>query len=364
MCENVASHFDASAALERSKYAIKGARRFSLKRRPMYKQVSKPSGACTTLKDSNAAINSLHGLSPELRPDFEKDCQPSGASALSHVSSSALASARESLSKFSPRLGRDSRASIALTTTKDSGGSEVPLGGYLFKLFSRRQRHQSNVECPLKCPLKPPIIRSRTSPGPSNLAECCRASTVQLVPEQVLDTLSTYWHFRDNFDRLARRSYRQGDEIQCLLRCTKSPPRSIGMYGGLDFAHRALHGELDRLHQCIKKKDADLDEDMVRIVLDEMKTFMERFDSLTADLQLACQALRAIFDEAVMSEGTLECGMPNPRTVFPYQWELRFTWICWDLRRSIQPLTEAISSEGRKRRHVGPKAVIVKPMEE
>jgi hypothetical protein len=135
------------------------------------------------------------------------------------------------------------------------------------------------------------------------------------------------------------------------------------MNGDLVFSHRALHRELDWLYRCIKK-EADLDEKTARILLDEIKTFMEGFDSLTTDLQLACQAPRATFDEAVMSEGILECRMLNPRTVFPDEWELRFTWICWDLRRSIRPLIEAISSEGRKHRHGRPKAVIMKPMEE
>lgn len=129
-------------------------------------------------------------------------------------------------------------------------------------------------------------------------------------------------------------------------------------------AHRALHEGLARLHCCIKKKEADLDEDMAHVVLDEIELFMESFKFLTAEFQSACHDLQDIFDRAISLEGSLECRMPHPRKAFPERSEFRLIGMCWDLSRTIQPLIEVISSDRRKRKTAAPEAVVAEPIEE
>jgi hypothetical protein len=136
------------------------------------------------------------------------------------------------------------------------------------------------------------------------------------------------------------------------------------MYGNLVSAHRALHEGLGQLHRWFKKEETGLDEDMAHMVLDEVETFMERFESLTAEFQLTCQDLQDIFDKAISLEGSLECRMPDPGKVFPVRSELRFIGMCWDLSMAIQPLIEAISCERRKRKYAAPEAVVAEPIEE
>lgn len=55
--------------------------------------------------------------------------------------------------------------------------------------------------------------------------------------------------------------------------------------------------------------------------------------------------------------------MPDPREAFPEQSERRFTGMCWNLRRAIQPLIEAISAERRRGRDATPEAIVTKPVE-
>jgi hypothetical protein len=364
MSENEANRSDTSPALEGSKSTTKRARQFDSKLRSTIKQFFKPSGASVWLKDSSEAVSSIRGRFPEVHSELEKDARPSNASAASYSLNRRQVSVCESLSKLSSKVEKDSKRDGALTASKHTSSTVVPTGGSFSKLVSKLRKHRSNVECQLRYPLKPPIIRSRTYPGPSNLAQLCKQSTVQLVLAKDLDTLSKYWHFRDNFDRLARRSYRQGEEIECLLRRTKLSPRLIGAHGNLVFAHELLHKQLDRLHCCIKEEETDLDEDMARIVMDKMKIFMEKLESLTADLQLTCQALDDIFDESIISKGSLERCMPNPRMVFPEWLECQFKGTCWDLHRAVWPLIEAIKCEGRKRKHEALEAVAAEPMKE
>ena len=120
--------------------------------------------------------------------------------------------------------------------------------------------------------------------------------------------------------------------------------------GSFGSAHGMLYKDVDRLHGYIKKEEADLDEDLARLVLEEIKTFMETWKSLTVDLHLACRALQDIFGKATISEESLECRMSNPRTVFPEVCEGRFREKCWNLRRETCRLTCAISCGGRKGR--------------
>ena len=256
-------------------------------------------------------------------------------------------SARVSFSKLNPEDENDPRQSDASTASKQSSGTERLSDSSLSKAFTIFQKSRSKVECPRKRPPKRPAIRFHTYPGPSNLAGRCNASMVPLIPAQGLDTLSKYWYFRDNLDRLARRGYRRGEEIECLLRCLKSQPRPRGLNTGLVNAHRALYNGLDRLHSCLKKQEADLDEEMARIVLDETEAFMENLECLTADLQYACLSLQSIFDEAIASEVGLEFRMQNPNTVFPEVWERRFTQMCRDLLRETHQLIYAISRKGQ-----------------
>jgi hypothetical protein len=268
------------------------------------------------------------------------------------------------LSKLNSEGENDSRQSGASTTSKHSSGTERSTDSLLSKALTKLQRLRPKVECARKSPPKRPVIRSQIYPGPSNLARRRNASIVPLIPAQDLDTLSKYWYFRDNFDRLARRGYRRGEEIECLLRCSKSPPRSCGLNANLVNAHSTLYNELDRLHDCLKKQEADLDEEMAQVVLDETETFMENLECLTADLQYACFSLQNIFDEAIASEAGLECRMQNPNMVFPNVRERRFTRMCWDLLRETHQLIYAISCKGRKGKANAAEAVPGDPIQE
>ena len=345
MSENDASTSDATVASKKSISASSSPRRFLSKLQLILKQVSKASGASTTMTDTCSAENTIPGPVTKLPPRIEKSALPSNASA---VSERPKVSTRKSLSKLSSRVENDSQRSGASSTSKDSGSAKKSSTGSISKIFWNLQRFRSNAECPSICPPKQPIIRSRAYPGPSNLAEHCRGSTIQLVPAAELDVLAKYWHFRNNFDRLARRGYRQGEEIECLLRCTRAPPRLFGLDGYLSSAHRELYKGLDRLNGCIKKEEAHLDEDVARIVLDETNTFMNNLGSLTGDLEFACRELQDAFDNAICSEGSLECTVFDSRTVFSEAWERRYTSTCWNLYRETQRLTYAIRRQGRK----------------
>jgi hypothetical protein len=321
---------------------------FAFKLRSIHKQHFRSSDASATLKEPSGAGNSIHGLPPELCSQHEKGFRPSHISAASERSPNAQMSARISLSKLNSEDENDSRQSDASTASKHSSGTGRSTDSLLSKALTKLQRLRPKVECPRKSLPKRPVIRSQVYPGPSNLARRRNAGMVPLIPAQDLDTLSKYWYFRDNFDRLACRGYRRGEEIECLLRCSKSSPRSCGLNASLVNAHSTLHNELDRLHGCLKKQEADLDEETARVVLDETETFMEKLEDLTANLQYACLGLQSIFDEAIASEAGLECRMQNPDKVFPEVWERRFTRMCRDLFRETHQLTYAISCKGRK----------------
>jgi hypothetical protein len=364
MSENDANRSDNAEALWELPRKIDKACLCGPKLRSKLTKIFKPSGGPAKLRYTNTAVKSIRGLPPEPRPEFEKDSQPSATFATSDSSSIMQASAREPHSKLGPKLGGESQAPDACTKSKASSSADVTGSGPLLRLFSNAQKHRSNVVRPLRSPPKPPTFRSRTDAGPSSLADHCKVSTVHLVPPTSLNILSKYWFFRDNFDRLVRRSYLQADEIQCLLGCIKSAPSSIGMmHGNLVSVHRALHDDLGRLHRCIKE-EADLDEDMAQTVLEEVKTFMERFEALTTQFQLACQNLQDIFEKAIAFGGSLDGRMTDPREVFSEQSELRLTGMCWNLRRAIQPLIEAISSERRRGRDLMPEVIVAKPVQE
>ena len=334
MCENDANPSDASARLEKSRSPSNLALQFAFKLRLIHKRHFGPPGASTTLKEPSGASNSVH---PEL---CSQGLRPPHISTASERSPDSQVSARVSLSRLNSGDENDPTVSKQFSSTEWSTNSS------LSKALTKLQKLRSKVECPRKSPPKRPLIRSQIHPGPSNLAGRRNASMVPLIPAQRLDTLSKYWYFRDNFDRLARRGYRRGEEIECLLRCSKSPPRSHGSNTGLVNAHSALYNELDRLHGCLKKQEADLDEEIAQVVLDETKTFMENLECLTADLRYACLGLQSIFDEAIASEVGLEFRMRNPNTVFPQVWERRFTRMCWDLLRETHQLIYTISRKG------------------
>ena len=361
MSEKDASTSDATAASKKSISAGNSPRRFLSKLELILKQSSKASGASSTMKDTCSAGNTAPGPVPELHLKVEKGALSSDISA---VSESAKVSTRESPSKLGSKVENDSQRSGASSTSKDSGSSKKSSTGPVSKIFSKVQRFRSNVECPSTCPPKQPIIRSRPHPGPSNLAERCRGSTIQLVPEAELDVLAKYWHFRNNLDRLARRSYRQGEEIECLLRCTRASPRLLGLDGYLSSAQGELHKGLDRLRGCIKKGEANLDEDMARIVLDETNTFINNLGSLTGDLEFTCRELQDGFENAIFSEGRLGCTMFNSRTVFSEAWERRYTSTCWNLCRETQRLIYAIRRKGRKGKSIPADVTADKSMQE
>jgi hypothetical protein len=320
----------------------------ALKLRLIHKRHFRHSRASAALKEPSEVGNSIHGLPPELCSQHEKGFRPSHISVASERSPNSQVLGRMSLSKLSLEDENDPRQSDASTASKQSSGTEQPTASSLSKALRKLQNSRSKAECPRKSPLKRPVIRPHIYPGPSNLAGRCNTSMVPPIPAQGLDTLSKYWYFRNKFDRLARRGYRRGEEIECLLRCSKSPLRPCGLNTGLVGAHSALYNELDRLQSCLKKQEANLDEEMARVVLDETEMFMKGLECLTGDLQYACLSLQSIFDEAIASEVGLEFRMQNPNTVFPEVWECRFTWMCKDLLREARRLTYAISSKGRK----------------
>ena len=350
MCED-ANPSDASARLEKSTSTSNLALQVAFKLRLIHKRHFRPSGASATLKEPSRAGNSIHGLPSELCSKHEKGFRPSHISAVSERSPNSQVSARMSLSKLNPEDENGSRQSDASTASKQSNGTERPTDSSLSKAPRKLQKSRSKAECPRKSPPKRPVIRPHIYPGPSNPAGRCNISMVPLIPAQGLDTLSKYWYFRDKFDRLAHRGYRRGDEIECLLRCLTSPIRPCELNTGLASAHSALYNELDWLHRCFKKQEADLDEEMARVVLVEMETFMKSLEYLTDGLQYACLSLQSIFDKAIASEVGLEVRMQNPNTVFPKVWEQRFTRMCRDLLRETHRLTHAIRvRDGRARR--------------
>jgi hypothetical protein len=364
MCENDNNPSGASARLEKSMGTSNLALQVAFKLRLIHKRHFRPSGASATLTEPSRAGNSIHGLPPELCSQREKEFRPSHTSAASERSPNSQVLARMSFSKLSPEDENGPRRSDDSIASKQSSGTERRTDSSLSKAPRKLQKSRSKAECPRKSPPKRPVIRSHTCPGPSSLAGRCNTSMVPLTPAQGMDTLSKYWYFRDKFDRLARRGYRRGEEIECLLRCSKSLLRPCGLNTGLVSAHSALYNELDRLHSCLKKQEADLDEEMARVVLDETKTFMKSLECLTDGLQYACLRLQSIFDEAIASEGGLEPRMRNPNTMFPQAWELRFTGMCRDLLRETHRLTYAISGKRRKSKANAVRAVAGDPMQE
>jgi hypothetical protein len=336
----------------------------AFKLRLIHKRHFRPSGASATLTEPSRAGNSIHGLPPELCSQHEKEFRPSHTSAASERSPDSQVLARMSFSKLSPEDENGPRQSDDSIASKQSSDTERRTDSSLSKVPRKLQKSRSKAECPRKSLPKRPVIRSHTCPGPSSLAGRCNTTMVPLIPAQGMDTLSRYWYFRDKFDRLARRGYRRGEEIECLLRCSKSLLGPCGLNTGLVSAHSALYNELDRLRSFLKKQEADLDEEMARVVLDETKTFMKSLECLTDGLQYACLRLQSIFDEAIASEGGSEPRMRNPNTMFPEAWELRFTGKCRDLLRETHRLTYAISGKRRKSKANAVRAVAGDPMQE
>ena len=344
MSGNDASPSDAPATPDKSISTSSFTHRLLFKLQSTVKQVSKASVASKPVKETCGAETTNGEAHAGLRFNFQKVSDPSDVSAASQYSE---VSGYDSLCELIPRTENASQKSGASTSPKDSKTAEKRSRGPFSKICPRLRKLQSGVECPSRCLPKPPIIRSKTQPGPSNLEERRRGSTLELAPRENLDVLSKYWHFRDIFDRLARRSYRQGEEIECLLRCTKAPPRLLGLDGYLSCAHTELHKGLRRLHGCIKEEEANLDQEVARIVLNETKVFMEILATMTASLQHACDDLEDIFDHAGSSEGTLETNSFKSRMAFSEAWERRFACTCWNLCRETQRLIYAIRREGR-----------------
>lgn len=106
----------------------------------------------------------------------------------------------------------------------------------------------------------------------------------------------------------------------------------------------------------MKENDKDLNEKGARIVLAETKILMKKLDSLTADLQLVCNDLQGIFDDAMNSEGSLEHSMSKLKEALPEAWISRRRSTCWTLCREIDHLTYAISGDGRRSTAVGTEA--------
>ena len=163
MCRIDAETSHNSAALEKSKSTRKPTHGLSAKLRSVFKSASKATGVSATLKDSSSGERAIQTLPCQRSLDVQRDSQPSDVSAASERSRKAQMYALESLSKLIAEVNGDPKLSDVSTASKVRRNTMWPIRGSLTKLFSNFRRRRSNVEYPLRCPPKPPIIRGRAS---------------------------------------------------------------------------------------------------------------------------------------------------------------------------------------------------------
>lgn len=161
-------------------------------------------------------------------------------------------------------------------------------------------------------------------------------------------TLCTHRQLRSHFDVLIQRNFRQGEEIECLLRGIAWHPVLFATDGGLAADHSALFEELRRLYSCMEDKGTVIDELSGGTVLKMLHGFLTQLDFLTEEVEEIGQDLKQVFDLVV--RGNTDCFLKHEMMESIMARARQRNVLCWILRMKIQPLIHAIRCEGRNRR--------------